>query len=303
MVSNYLQSKATAGGILGQIMQNPAFQYNSEIQEDAAAGTGIFDKKDTEIRKKRNEDLALKYVREIKKLTQNREAVKQLLFQEINRENINKKLADQISLLIGTHMPLLIDAIRDRKHFKKMAVNYSLRKQFIDLIGKLEDDTQKEASFYFNRKMAQIFQKNSNQVNFNFHEMLLRYLNPQMNQKVLELEPEIDRRIYERAIQPYFAELEKAYEGEIEKKFKRRSKADTLCKKINYIDMKMHKSFLASVAHKSAAFQLLAYEYFFRKQNQVKLRAFSRLCMKYSFNPYKLSKLMRISPMVFRIRG
>ena len=59
--------------------------------------------------------------------------------------------------------------------------------------------------------------------------------------------------------------------------------------------MKMHKAFMSLIAHKSSAFQLLAYEYFYRKQIQSKFKAFSKVTLSYSANPYKLSKLMRLS--------
>ena len=90
---------------MGNIAHNSLIQINNtETLEDAAAATGHFDHMKAE--QERSEDMALKYVREIKKLAKNKEAERQLLFKEINRQNINKALTDQISNLIGTHIHL-----------------------------------------------------------------------------------------------------------------------------------------------------------------------------------------------------
>ncbi|NQY79662.1 MAG: hypothetical protein HRT47_05055 [Candidatus Caenarcaniphilales bacterium] len=303
MITNFLQSRATGEGMLGNIWQNSALPFNNtELLEDAAAASGQFDRVKSEHEK--NEDLALRYVREIKKLTRNKEAVKQLLFKEINRNKINKELTDKISNLIGTHMPLMIKAIKEKKHFKKMAVNFSLRKQFLEIIDSLEESTQKEAAFFFNRKVEQCLEKrNHDKYQVNIRDHFFRSINPQVNQKLLQIAPNIQRQIDVICILPFQAELQKCFQEEVDKKFKTRKKTDTFCKKINHIEMKMHKAFTSLTAHKSSAFQLLAYEYFYRKINQSKFRAFTKLTLSYSANPYKLSKFMRLSPMVFRVMG
>lgn len=303
MITNFLQSRVTAGGLLENIMQNAALPFNNtELLEDAAAASGHFDTVNDEYKK--NEDLALKYVREIKKLTRNKEAVKQLLFKEINRNNINKEITDQISNLIGSHMPLMIKAIKEKKHFKKMAVNFSLRRQFLEIIDSLEERTQKEAAFFFNRKIEQTLEKNTiNKYQLNIRDHFLRSINPQANQKLIQITPNIQRDVDLMCILPFQAELQKSFQDEVDKKFKNREKTDSLCKKINHIEMKMHRAFMNLVAHKSSAFQLLAYEYFYRKIIQSKFRAFTKLTLNYSSNPYKLSKFMRLSPMVFRMAG
>lgn len=303
MIANFLQSSENDGAMLGNIMQNPALRFNNiELLEDAAAVSGHFDSINQE--QKKNEDLALKYVREIKKLTNNKDAVKQLLFKEINRNNINKEVTDRISNLIGTHIPLFIKAIKEKKYFKKMAVNFSMRKQFLEIIDSLEEKTQKEAAFFFNRKMEQYLEKNTNtKYNLNLRDHLFRSINPEINQTLLKIAPNIQEDIDLKCIQPFQLELQKSFQDEVDKKFKSRKKTDSLCKKINHIEMKMHRAFMNLVAHKTSAFQLLAYEYFYRKVNQSKFRAFTKLTLSYSANPYKLSKFMRLSPMVFRMIG
>ena len=155
MITNFLQSRATARGLVGNIAHNSSIQINNtEILEDAAAATGHFDQIKAE--QERNEDMALKYVREIKKLAKNKEAIRQLLLKEINRHNINKTITDQISNLISTHMPLMIRAIKERKHFKKMAIDFSLRKQFLEIINSLEEKPKKKQLIFLIKKLNRI---------------------------------------------------------------------------------------------------------------------------------------------------
>ena len=303
MINRFLRSKAIVKGLWGTMMPNSLYQFsNVEVMEDSMGSSGVSDAEATASKNK--EDLALRYVREIERLAKTKRDTKHFLFHEVNRLNLNKELTDKISNLVGTHVPLFVKAIRERRYFKKMAVNFTVTKQLLELIDSLEEQTQKEASLFYTRKLEQkIEQEGFSKYQLGMKESLFRAMSSKMNSKLLELAPNLDDEINTQCILPFQAELQKVFEDEINKKFKSRKKTDTFCKKMNFIDLKMQAAFMNLVAHRSKAFQLLAYEYFYRKLIRSKFKAFTGIICGYSANPYKLSKIMRISPMVFRFQG
>jgi len=244
----------------------------------------------------REEDL---YLEAIKDLAASHREAKKLLKNELDKYRLNKNLSEYISELVLSFMPNYINAIKSAHFYKRLAIEFNLKKKFIEFLESLDFPLREEASLFFTKEIQRHLEEQCKGEHYSIEDYLLKSIRPRLNSRVSQLDPSLEKDLVEKSIEPFTEEIKRHFRYSIE--LKETVEPDyTLSKAIAYIDIRMHAAFILLVKDQSYSFQLLAYDFFYRKQLENNYKSFSVLALEYASNPYKLAKFISLSPCLFR---
>ena len=242
----------------------------------------------------REEDL---YLEAIKDLASSHREAKKLLKTELDKYRLNEKLTEYISELVLSFMPNYTNAIKAGHFYKRLAIEFNLKRKFIEFTESLDFPIREEASLCLVKEIQRHLEEQCKGEHYSIEDYLLKSIRPRLNSRVSQLEPSLEKDIVEKAVEPFSEEIKKHFRYSVESKEVRDS---LLAKAIAYIDIRMHEAFIFLVKEQSYSFQLLAYDFFYRKQLENNYKSFSVLALEYASNPYRLAKFISLSPCLFK---
>jgi hypothetical protein len=240
------------------------------------------------------------YLKAIIDLTASHRESKELLKSELNRHKLNTKLNEDIESLVRASIPHYIEAIKKGHFYKRLAVEFNLKKKFIEFIEFLDEDLEEEAAYHFAQEIQRNLAEQCQGEHYSIEDYLLKSIRPKLNPKVSKLEPSLETTIAETALTPFLEAIKAVFNSSVESDKDLSNESRKLHRAIARLDIKMHKSFLGLVSSQSCSFQLLAYDFFYRKQLENNYKIFSSLALEYANRPYKLAKFISLSPYLFR---
>jgi hypothetical protein len=240
------------------------------------------------------------YLKAIIDLTTSHRESKGLLKNEFQQYRLNAKLSKEIESLVKDSIPHYVEAIKKGHFYKRLSVEFNLKKKFISFIEFFDKDLEKEAAYHFTKEIRKNLEEQYQGEHYSIEDYLLKSIRPKLNPKVSKLEPSLETAILETALSPFLAAIKAAFNLSVESDQDLSSESERVYRAVAALDIKMHKRFLNLVSSQSCSFQLLAYDFFYRKQLENNYKIFSSLALEYANRPYKLAKFISLSPYLFR---
>jgi hypothetical protein len=240
------------------------------------------------------------YLKAIIDLTTSHRESRRLLKNEFQHYKLNAKLSQEIESLVKDNIPHYVEAIKKGHFYKRLSVEFNLKKKFISFIEFFDEDLEKEAAYHFTKEIRKNLEEQYQGEHYSIEDYLLKSIRPKLNPKVSRLEPSLETAILETALSPFLAAIKAAFNLSVESDQDLSSESEKVYRAVAALDIKMYKRFLNLVSSQSCSFQLLAYDFFYRKQLENNYKIFSSLALEYANRPYKLAKFISLSPYLFR---
>jgi hypothetical protein len=197
-------------------------------------------------------------------------------------------------------IPYYIEAIKEGHLHKRLAVEFNLKKSFINFIQFLDEDVEEEAAYHFAKEIQKSLEKQFQEEHYSIEDYLFKSIRPKSNPDIFKLNPSLETKISEIALSPFITVIKDTFNASVESDQDLVNESEKLYRTIARLDIKMHKKFLSLIFDESSSFQLLAYDFFYRKQLENNYKIFSSLALEYANRPYKLAKFISLSPYLFR---
>jgi len=194
------------------------------------------------------------YLSTINELAKSHKEAKELLKAELERYKLNNKVLNQIKTLVQSSLEHYIKALQAGRFYRRLAVEFNLKKKFIELIEFLDEDYQKEACYYFAQEIEQSLGRTSQLDHYSIEDYLLKSAKPKLNSKLHEIDPSLEIAITNNTLSPFQNEITQAFHLSVEDNSPIKTCSRKLLRLVAFIDIKMHKAFLKLVQEQSASF-------------------------------------------------